>query len=200
MEENMKINKKPKSYVNIQKKIEANNEYDKYLKKAVFNYKSYRQLINKCKDIKFKKYFLSLKDRDEGKGYEILLNYSNGTYEAYIEAYGSITEYSFMFEYIEKIFGLTRMVEDSNCRPEDGKTYFVKKFNDFKYINLRDLFTSLKSKEDKKIFERKYLPNIEEFKKQTMDLIDKVNALFALNKKMREHSQGQRLLKKYKVV
>jgi hypothetical protein len=91
------------------------------------------------------------------------------------------------------------MVEDSNCKPQDGKTYFVKKFNDFKYINLRDLFTKLKTKEDKKIFERKFLPNIEEFKSETIDLIEKVNALFALNKKMKEHIRGQRELKKYKV-
>ena len=195
----MKVNNKPKSYVALQKKIEENNDYDKYLKKSIFNYKTYRQLVNKCNDVKLKKYFLSLQDRIDGKGYEMVLNYSSGVYEAYISAYGSITEYSFMFEYIERIFGLTRMVEDSACRPEDGKTYFVKKFNDFKYINLRDLFTKLKTKEDKKIFERKYLPNIEEFKKEVIDLIDKVNALFALNKKMREHNQGQRLLKKYKI-
>ena len=180
----MKINKNPKSYVKLKQQIEENNEYDKYLKKAIFNYKTYRQLINKCINKNLKKSFLSLKESDEGKGFELLLNYSNGTYEAYIQMYGSIEDYQYMFEYIEKIFGLTRMVEDSNCRdPKDGKTYFIKRFNDFKYINLRDLFTKLKTKEDKIILERKYIPNIEDFKKETIDLIEKVNALFALNKK-----------------
>jgi hypothetical protein len=194
----MKMNKKPKSYIKLQKNIEDNNEYDKYLKKAIFNYKTYRLLINKCNNKDLKKKFLSLKDSIEGKGFEIVLNYSNGTYESYIETYGSIEEYSFMFEYIEKIFGITRMVEDSKLS-EQPRTYFVKKFNDFKYINLRDLFTELKTEQDKIIFNKKYLPDIKEFEAETIDLMLKVNMLFALNKKMKEQIRGQRELKKYKI-